>query len=63
MKVLSNVLESNKPQERIDSAFIVTSETNGTITSITVKAPTLNKNSQLLMSIKCPNGEVIEKDF
>lgn len=63
MKVLSNVLESNKPQERIDSAFIVTSETNGTITSITVKAPTLNKNSQLLMSIKCPNGEVIEKEL
>jgi hypothetical protein len=63
MKVLSNVLETNKPQERIDSAFIVTSETNGTITSITVKAPTLNKNSQLLMSIKCPNGEVIEKEL
>ena len=62
-KVLGNVLEVNKPSERIDSAFIINTERKGTITTITVNAPTLNKNSILTVSVKCPNNDVIEKEL
>lgn len=62
-KVLGNILEVNKPNERIDSAFIITTESKGTITTLTVNAPTLNKNSILTITVKSPNGEIIEKEL
>lgn len=63
MSVFENVLEANKPTERLDSAFIVNSQTLGTKTTITVNAPTLNKNSVVSISVTYPNGSIIEKEL
>ena len=63
MTIFENTLDFNQPSERIDSAFIVSSSTTGTKTTITVNAPTLNKNSVLTISVKCPNGDIIEKEL
>lgn len=60
-KVLSNIVETNVPQQRTDSAFIIECNNKGTLADIIVKAPTLNKDSVLTMKVTYPNGKVEEK--
>lgn len=62
-KVLSNITEVNIPSQRSDSAFIINTSTEGTITNISVKAPSLNQNSEITIIVTNPNGEKIEKQL
>ena len=59
--VLKNIVSTNSPESRIDSAFIIDIDNPGTLAEIIVKAPTLNKNSVLSVSVTNPNGLVEEK--
>ncbi|MBO5711558.1 MAG: VWA domain-containing protein, partial [Acholeplasmatales bacterium] len=59
-EVLSNILSVNQPDERIDSAFMISTENLGTITKIIVDAPTLNNNSQITINVKYPDNTIIE---
>ena len=60
-KVLSNIDDSNKPTERINSAFMFDTVNKGTETDIIVTAPSLNVNSSLNAKFTLPNGVIIEK--
>ena len=62
-KVLSNVAEANKPKERIDSAFIIDTESLGTNTLLSVLAPSLNVNSCLNVTITYPDQTVVNKEL
>ena len=60
-KVLANVASTNKPSERISSAFIFDTLNKGTNTEIIVNAPSLNVNSILNAKITTPSNRLIEK--
>lgn len=62
-KVLSNFINANKPTERTSSAFIFTQELNGSISNLTVNAPSLNQNATLAMKVTYPDGSIIEKEL
>lgn len=62
-KTLKNVSESLKPNERIDSAFIVDITHLGTNTFLTVNAPSLNVDSILSIKVTNPDNTVVEKDL
>lgn len=53
--VLRNVMSSNIPDSRVDSAFIIETNITGTKAEITVNAPSLNSNSILEATIIYPN--------
>ncbi|MGN1296068.1 MAG: VWA domain-containing protein, partial [Bacilli bacterium] len=59
--VLTSIIPVNSPSERLDSAFIMELNTEGTNGSIVVKAPTLNKDSVLTVKVTYPNGLTEEK--
>lgn len=59
--LLENIVSTNTPYERIDSAFMFNLETVGTNTTITVNAPSLNLNSVLTIDITYPDGSTINK--
>ena len=60
-QVLENMVTTNKPKTRIDSSFIIELNNNGTLADLIVKAPSLNKNSVLTVTVTKPNGEIEEK--
>ena len=62
-KVLKNVSEVLKPNERIDSAFIVDTINLGTNTLLTVNAPSLNVDSVLSIKVTNPDNTVVEKQL
>lgn len=62
-KVLSNVPKANKPNERIDSAFIVETLNLGTNTLLNVSAPSLNVNSVLNVKVTNPDNSVVTKEL
>lgn len=62
-KLLKNILLVNIPEERIDSPFVFETYFDGTKTDVTVKAPTLNKDSKVNVLITYPNGNVVEKEL
>lgn len=62
-QVLKNIMDVNIPNERIDSAFISDFSFDGTTTTISVKAPTLNKDSSLYVKIKYPDDTILEKQM
>ena len=62
-EVLSNMLVVNKPSQRLDSAFIVDSSTNGTYTKITVNAPSVTSSSAITISLTYPNGDTVTKEM
>ncbi len=59
-KVLSNVLPTNQPKERIGSAFIVSVEQKGTIADIIVKVPLFNQKAKLMMKVTQPDKTFYE---
>lgn len=61
MKVLENIPDRNIPDSRVNSAFIINTNTVGTNTQIIVNVPSLNYNSQLNVEIKYPNQTVENK--
>ena len=62
-KVLSNIDESNKPTERINSAFMFDTVNKGTQTELIVTAPSVNVNSILNVKVTLPSGEEVEKQL
>ncbi len=60
-RVLANIISTNSPSERFDSAFIIECNNRGTLADIIVKAPSLNKDSILKIKVTYPNGEIEEK--
>lgn len=60
-KVLKNFVSTNKPNTRVDSAFIIDLQNNGTLADLVVKAPTINKNSILSVKVTRPDGSIEEK--
>ena len=63
ISVLRNILESNVPNKRIDTPFIMEYEYNGVTANISINAPSLNRDSILMVNITCPNGTVITKEM
>ncbi len=59
-QVLKNIVKSNIPSERIDTAYIIENNPQGTFTDIVVKSPTINKDSVFTIKVTYPNGEVVE---
>ncbi len=62
-KALSNVAEANKPSERIDSAFIIETQSVGTNTILNVNAPSLNVNSVLNVTVTNPDQTIVNKEL
>jgi hypothetical protein len=62
-KVLSNVPKANQPNERIDSAFIIETQSLGTNTLLNVVAPSLNVNSVLNVKVTNPDNSVVTKEL
>ena len=63
MSVLRNILETNVPSKRIDTPFIMEYDYNGVTANITIKAPSLNRESVLMVNIVCPDGSIINKEM
>lgn len=61
--LLKNIAKVNVPEERVDSPFVFETSFDGTKTDITVKAPTLNKDSKIKVLISYPDNTVIEKEL
>ena len=62
-KALSNVPKANQPNERIDSAFIIETQSLGTNTLLNVVAPSLNVNSVLNVKVTNPDNSVVTKEL
>lgn len=62
-KALSNVSKANQPNERIDSAFIIETQSLGTNTLLNVVAPSLNVNSVLNVKVTNPDNSVVTKEL
>lgn len=62
-KVFDNMLYTNIPLEQIHSAFVISNETKGTLTDIVVKAPIVNKDATLKVSITNPNGDIVDTNL
>ncbi len=60
-QVLSNIVTTNIPSERIDTAFILECNNKGTIAEVVVTAPTLNKDSLIKIKVTYPDGTSEEK--
>lgn len=63
MKVFDNVLKTNIPEQKIDSAFIVETNQNGTDTDIVVNAPSFNQKASLFIKVTYPNKTILEKEL
>lgn len=63
VKVLKNIASVNIPEERISSPFVFDTLSDGNKTYISVKAPTLNKDSKVIATITYPDGKTIEKEL
>lgn len=61
--VLINMFTTNKPSQRLDSAFIIESNTKGTNTEISVNAPSVSIDSKVNIKIKYPSGKEIVKEM
>ena len=61
--VLSNILTTNIPSQRIDSSFIVDTYQHGTQTDVVVNAPSLNQQAILSIKVTYPDKTTIEKDL
>ncbi len=59
--VLSNIGKSNKPTERIDSAFMFDTVNKGTNTELIVNAPSLNVNAIISVKVITPLNKEINK--
>lgn len=57
-KVLKNISLTNIPDSRVDSAFIINTNTEGLETQVIVKAPSLNSDSVLKIDITYPDKTV-----
>lgn len=62
-EALSNVPKANQPNERIDSAFIIETQSLGTNTLLNVVAPSLNVNSVLNVKVTNPDNSVVTKEL
>lgn len=62
-KALSNVSKANQPNERIDSSFIIETQSLGTNTLLNVVAPSLNVNSVLNVKVTNPDNSVVTKEL
>lgn len=62
-QVLKNILDINVPSQRIDTPFIFEAVFDGTISSIQVNAPTLNKDSKLNIKVTYPDSTILEKEL
>ena len=62
-KLLKNIARVNIPEERVESPFVFETVFDGTKTDITVKAPTLNKNSKINVAITYPDNTIVEKEL
>lgn len=62
-KVLENITTANKPDSRVDSAFIFDTLTTGTNTQISVKVPSLSSNSIVNISVTYPDKTIENKQM
>lgn len=62
-KVLENITTANKPDSRVDSAFIFDTLTTGTNTQISVKVPSLSSNSIVNISVIYPDKTIENKQM
>ncbi len=60
-QVLKNILETNMPEQRMDTPFIFNVENYGSESHISVHAPSVNINSVLTLSLTSPDGKTLEK--
>ena len=61
--VLTNALTVSQPETKIDSAFIISTDVVGTLTTVTVNAPTLSYNSELFIKVTYPDGSIVNKQL
>ena len=62
-KLFSNTIIESKPKEKLSSSIIVQSEEKGTLTTLTVKVPSLTSGYFVNAKVVSPNGEIIEKQM
>lgn len=62
-EVLINMLPVNKPNEKANSAFIVDCNTSGTITTLSVDAPSVSTDSKVFIDLVYPSGKTITKEM
>ena len=63
LKVLSNIFDVNIPSKRIDTPFIFEYLYDGSKVDISINAPSLNRDSKLMVNIKCPDESIITKEL
>ena len=63
LSVLKNVLEANVPDKRIDTPFIMEYEYDGVNANISINAPSLNRDSILMVNITYPDGTLVTKEM